>query len=59
LIAEVKSAPPIDPQKPVVLPGEVEFGRMTERKRDGVPLSRKTVDELRDLAARLQVDFPL
>jgi LDH2 family malate/lactate/ureidoglycolate dehydrogenase len=31
---------------------------MAQRKREGVPLSRKTVDELRGLAARLHVDFP-
>lgn len=59
LIAEVKGAPPIDRDKPVVLPGEVEFARMAQRKRDGVPLSRKTVEELSGLAARLRVDFPL
>lgn len=59
LIAEVKGAPPIDAQKPVILPGEVEFARMEQRKRDGVPLSRKTVEELRGLAARLKVEFPL
>lgn len=59
LIAEVKGAPAIDPARPVVLPGEVEFGRMQEREANGVPLSRDTVEKLRTLAHDLKVDFPL
>jgi LDH2 family malate/lactate/ureidoglycolate dehydrogenase len=59
LIAEVKGAPPIDPARPVVLPGEVEFSRMEQRQATGVPLSRETVDGLRDLARELNVEFPL
>jgi LDH2 family malate/lactate/ureidoglycolate dehydrogenase len=59
LILEVKSAPPIDSARPVILPGEVEFGRMDERHANGVPLSRETVDGLRDLSRQLNVEFPL
>lgn len=59
LVAEIKSAPPIDPSRPVMLPGEVEFGRMSQREREGVPVSRETVDGLRKLASDLAVDFPL
>lgn len=59
LIAEVKAAPPIDPARPVILPGEVEFGRMEQREHEGVPLSRETIEGLRGLARELKVAFPL
>jgi LDH2 family malate/lactate/ureidoglycolate dehydrogenase len=59
LVTEVKAAPPIDPARPVLLPGEVEFGRMEQRSRDGIPVSKETVDQLRPLAAGLGVACPL
>lgn len=59
LVAEVKGAPAIDAKRPVILPGEVEFRRMSEREEAGVPLSRETVEGLRALAAELNVDCPL
>jgi LDH2 family malate/lactate/ureidoglycolate dehydrogenase len=59
LVAEVKEAPPIDSERPVVLPGEVEFERMTQREQDGIPVSRVTVDGLRDLAKDVGIEFTL
>lgn len=59
LVAEVKGAPPIDPNRPVILPGEVEFGRMAQRQAEGVPVSVETVDALRPLAQDLHVEFTL
>ena len=59
LVAEVKAAPALDPQRPILLPGEIEFKRMEERQRDGIPVARETVDGLRELARALAVDFPL
>ena len=59
LVAEVKAAPALDPQRPILLPGEIEFKRMEERQRDGIPVARETVDGLRELARTLAVDFPL
>lgn len=59
LVAEIKNAPAIDPKRPVILPGEVEFKRMHEREQSGVPMSRETVDGLRELAQELNVKFPL
>ena len=59
LVAEVKAAPPIDPERPIILPGEVEFRRMEERRRNGIPVSRETVAELQKLASDLDVPFPL
>ncbi len=59
LIAQVKNAEPIDSARPVMLPGEVEFRRMSARAQNGIPVSRETVDQLRDLAADIGVAFNL
>ena len=59
LVAQVKSAPAIDAGRPVLLPGEVEFGRMEQRGEAGIPVSRETVAQLRTLAAGLDVTFTL
>lgn len=59
LVDEIKSAPAIDAKRPVVLPGEIEFQRMSERERDGIPVSKETVEGLRKLAAEIGVDCPL
>ena len=60
LVSQVKSAPPIDSARPVLLPGEVEFGRMEERRAGrGIPVSRETVAQLRDLAADIGVECEL
>ena len=59
LVGEVKVAPPIDPDRPVILPGEVEFLRLEERQKNGIPVSRETVEGLQKLADNLGVPFPL
>ncbi len=59
LIEEVKSAPPIDPEKPVLLPGEAESLRLEERRRNGIPVDEETVRGLESLASDLNVPFPL
>ncbi|MEM6430577.1 MAG: Ldh family oxidoreductase [Deinococcota bacterium] len=59
LIEEVKAAPPIDPDKPVLLPGELEHKRMQERREHGIPVAQETVKGLRNLATELNVDCPL
>lgn len=59
LVAEVRAAPPLDAQRPVLLPGEIEFRRMAARQREGVPVARETVAGLRELARDLAIDFPL
>ncbi len=55
LLSQVKDAPPIDSARPVMLPGEVEFGRMADRRGAGIPVSRETVAQLRELAADIGV----
>ncbi len=59
LIAEVKGVDPLDPGRPVILPGEVEFERMDKRKKDGIPVSRETVEGLRELSRDIGVEFTL
>jgi LDH2 family malate/lactate/ureidoglycolate dehydrogenase len=59
LIREVKEAPPIDAERPVMLPGEAEHQRMARRRQEGIPVSQETVAGLRDLAQQLNVPFPL
>ena len=59
LVSQVKGAPPIDSARPVMLPGEVEFGRMAQRRAEGIPVSRETVAQLRDLAADIGVGCEL
>ncbi len=58
LVEQVTSAPPIDPDQPVILPGQREFARRRDRLNSGIPLERETLRELRDLASELEVDFP-
>lgn len=59
LVEEIKDAPAIDPKRPVILPGEIEFNRMDERQKSGIPVSRETVEGLRVLADDLGVKFSL
>jgi LDH2 family malate/lactate/ureidoglycolate dehydrogenase len=59
LVAEVKSAPPLDPARQVLLPGERELRSAEERRRSGVPVDRETVARLGDLSAALGIAFPL
>lgn len=58
LLQEVKSAPPIDPERPVLLPGEVEQGRMDQRRREGIPVLPETVRGLKELARDLGIPSP-
>ena len=58
LVRQVKGAEPIDPQRPVMLPGEVEFRRMRERQDSGIPVARETVAQLRSLAAETASPSP-
>ena len=59
LVADVKSAPPLDPEHPVRLPGEAEQRRARERMETGIPIDRETGSGLRELAEELGVPFSL
>jgi LDH2 family malate/lactate/ureidoglycolate dehydrogenase len=56
LIEEVREAPPIEANQPVLLPGELEQRRMEERRRNGVPVFHETAERLRELAQELQIE---
>lgn len=59
LIDEVRSAPPIDADQPVQLPGEAEQKLARQRKADGIPVDVETVEKLETLAQELGVSFTL
>lgn len=59
LVAEIKDADPINPDKPVILPGEVEFKRMEARQASGIPVSSETVENLKILADDVGIEFTL
>ena len=59
LIADVLGASPIDPDKPVQLPGQAEQERARHRLKHGIPMDPKTVVRLRALAEELGVPFSL
>lgn len=59
LVRQVKGAPPINPARPILLPGEVEFRRRSLRQTAGIPVSRETVAGLRELAADIGVQCEL
>lgn len=59
LVQEIKSAPAIDKDRPVMLPGEIEHNRMEQRRREGVPVALETVEGLQELAGELGVSCPL
>jgi LDH2 family malate/lactate/ureidoglycolate dehydrogenase len=59
LIAEIKSAPPIDGDRPGLLPGEAEQEAARQRLRDGIPVDEQTVRGLAALAKELGTSFPL
>ena len=59
LIAEIKSAPPIDSASEIRLPGETEQRRALEREQQGIPVATETLEQLSELAAKLNVSFDL
>jgi LDH2 family malate/lactate/ureidoglycolate dehydrogenase len=59
LISEVKSAEPIEEGATIYLPGELEYLREQRTRDEGVPVDRKTVERLRELAEERGVRCPL
>lgn len=58
LLQEVKSAPPVDLERPVLLPGEWEQDRMAQRRREGIPVLPQTARALKELAGDLGIFSP-
>lgn len=57
--AWVTSAAPIDPARPVMLPGEPEAATRARRAEAGVPLDPRTVAQVNEAAATVGVPAPL
>jgi len=55
-IERFKGAKTIDPAKSVIIPGEPEYTFEQERKVSGIPLIDVVVNDLNDLADKLQID---
>jgi uncharacterized oxidoreductase len=58
LVAYMKSSPPVDGVKEVLVPGELEFRTLRRRAAEGVPVDDVTWAALRQHAQRLGVDLP-
>ncbi len=54
-IHRFKSAVPIHPDQPVVIPGEPELAAEKDRKKNGIPLVDAVVDDLNELALKLGI----
>lgn len=50
-----KSLTPV--KKEVMLPGEIEYGKMQENLKNGIVLKDGTVDALRRVAEKYEVEF--
>jgi len=54
-VERFKSAKPINPEQPVVIPGEPELEAEQERKITGIPIIETVVKDLNELAEKLGV----
>jgi len=55
----IKESPMWDPDSEMLLPGEIEYRKEQERRRDGIPLSVTLYDELVAIASELNLDAAL
>ncbi|RZK50372.1 MAG: Ldh family oxidoreductase [Pedobacter sp.] len=58
-IKRFKNAQPIDPNQPVIIPGEPEFEFEHQRKTAGIPLIEAVVNDLNTLTEKLRLDINL
>jgi LDH2 family malate/lactate/ureidoglycolate dehydrogenase len=59
LVGALRATPAADPEVPVMVAGDPEYAREDERRRLGIPLPAKLVDELRAIAERAGARFVL
>ena len=57
-IRAFREAPSIEGQPAVVIPGDPERIAETERKKNGIPIIEKVVEDLRQLGEKMNVVFP-
>ena len=58
LIDDLKAQQPNDETDEIMLPGEIEARAKARRHSSGVPLSESVFADLRELAARFEIEFP-
>ena len=59
LMAELRAAPPIDPARPVLVPGDPEHAARRDRLRTGIPMTETLFEEIRAVAAGSSAPFLL
>ena len=59
VVATLRAAPPVDPKRPVRIPGDLESRIYADRVRNGVPMPMGVVRQLANLSRELGIDFPL
>jgi LDH2 family malate/lactate/ureidoglycolate dehydrogenase len=57
-VAEIKSSKLRPGFDEILMPGEPEYRREQECRRNGVPVDSKVMEELAELASELNIDFP-
>ena len=55
VVDAVHATDPVDPERPVMLPGEIEQRVMRERESTGIPIADALVDQLLQMANSLGV----
>jgi len=59
LVDSLRATEPLDPGQAVLVPGDPERAAAAERRRDGIPLARAVVEDMRAIAQALEVGFEL
>ena len=59
LMAELRASPPIDPARPVLVPGDPEHAARRERLSTGIPMTETLFEEIRAVAAGSGAPFLL
>ena len=59
LMAELRAMPPIDPARPVLVPGDPEHAARRERLRTGIPMTEALFEEIRAVAVGSSAPFLL
>ena len=55
----IKESPMWDPDSEMLLPGEIEYRKERERRRDGIPIAAALYDELAAIGSELNLDATL
>lgn len=57
VLETLKSVQPIDPDEPVLIPGDPEWEKRGQRQKDGIPMSEGLIDSIRGVAATAGAPF--